>query len=519
MKLKEFDLIMQFDISRINVEVYSEEEARAIHKSYLDVVKSLEETRAVIDALKKKEQALIREIEYHEAALAPHKRLPDDVLQQIYIQCANAYGRVTIPLFDNTVRPPQLVISHVCSSWRKLALNTGALWDNIRLTQLWKFEKHLDVSIAWLRRAGALPVSLELDIPELRYTPSFSFAALFQGSYRSMRIALLDLSVGWDRLPELFALPDDALSHVQEIRMVTDINSSLLPSRTPSFIRHTRYLRRGARRLAIHTLRRVTFSWGQIRHLDCYSWMTAADWLDLLSQMVSLEECRLYVVNGGSNDLVFRRKEVMFPNLQVFVVNGKDAEDALTTIIKLISAPGVKKLVIEGTLNLGNEIVTILGTRFNLSQLEEIDFCKLSGNIPFDMLLREATSMRCVVLTQGRSLEKSFLSGLAGGLLGPCLESIEIPRSCEAQEIFDMVEARRRRSESSDNHGSQKITPFKYVRFWSGGDRTDFAEKIDAFMALGVEIVINDYGVAPEPKPERWCELIHPVHISDWYKL
>ncbi|KAF8626808.1 hypothetical protein AX17_006465 [Amanita inopinata Kibby_2008] len=505
---------MQFDISRINVETYSEEETRAIHKSYMDVVKSLEETRAAIDALQKKEQMLIRDIEYHEAALAPHKRLPDDVLQQIFIECVNAYGRVTIPLNYNTVRPPQLVISHVCSSWRKLATSTGVLWDNIKLTQLWKFEKHLDVSIAWLRRAGALPVSLELNHPEPR--TNCSLATLIQGPFRSMRIALLDLRIRSDTIPELFALPDDALPHVQEIRMVTGINADLLPSRTPSFMRHTRYLHLGIGQINIRTLRRVALPWGQIRHLNCYARMTAADWLDLLSQMVSLEECRVYVVNERSSDYLLRRKEVKLPNLQVFVVNGSGAEDALTMIIKSISAPEVKKLVIEGILNLGHEIISILKTRFNLDQLEEINFCKLSGSIPMDMLLREATSMRRVVLTDGITLEKFILSGLAGGQFGPCLDSVEIPRYCEVQEILDMVEERRRTSESSD--GSQKITPFKYVRFWARANHKRFYEsftgKLDAFKALGVEIVINGYGAPRNEDPERWSELIHPVHIN-----
>ncbi|KAF8626791.1 hypothetical protein AX17_006450 [Amanita inopinata Kibby_2008] len=490
---------MQFDISTINFEVYSEEEARAIRESYLDAVKLLEETRAIIDGLQKKEQMLIRSIEYYGAALAPHKRLPADVLQQIFIQCANAYGRVTIPLNYNTVRPPQLVISHVCSSWRKLALNTGALWDNIKLDRHRKFEKQLDVYIAWLRRAGLLPVSLRLSVPRHTYNPNFSLSALFQGPYRSMRIALLDLSIEFDRIPELFALPDDALPYVQEIRMATDINANLLPSRTPSFIRHTRYLRLVAGQLDIHTLRRVALPWEQIRHLNCRFQMTAADWLDLLSQMVSLEECRVHVVNERSSDHLLRRKEVKLPDLRVFVVIGWGCEEALRI------------------LNLDHEIISILKTRFNLDRLEEIDFCKLSGNIPFDILLREATSMRRVVLTGGETLEKSILSGLAGGRLGPCLDSIEIPRYCAVQEIFDMIDERQRRlAESSDS--SQKITPFKYVRIWARADNErfydSFEEKVDAFKALGVKIVISGYGAPRKRYPGRWSELVHPVHID-----
>ncbi|KAF8637799.1 hypothetical protein AX17_002569 [Amanita inopinata Kibby_2008] len=505
--------MIEFDISRVNDEVYSEEKTRAIRRSYLDAVKSLEETRATIDAPQKKKETLIRDIEYYEAALAPQKRLPDDILREIFIQYTDAYGRVTIPLYLNADCPPQLVLSHVCSSWRTLALSTGRIWSNVKVDQPADLEKPFDASITWLQRAGTVPVSLELTIPLFMFSNNFKLATLFQGPLRPVRITLLDLSIAFDRIAELFALPDDALPHVQEIRIATVIEPDFLPSRTPSFICHTRYLLCGPAHVDNYVLRMVAFPWGQMRHLSLCTPMTATDCLDLLSQMISLEQCQLRLVNESGNNLVRHGKGVTLPKLQVFVVNGGRAEDALTTIIKSISALGMKKLVVEGILNLGKEMIAILRTRFNLCRLEEIDFCYLRDRIPIDVLLREATSMRRVVLTSGMNLEKCVLSGLAEGYFGPCLDSIEIPRGCGVQEILDMVKARRRRSESSNNQGDQKITPFKYVRFWSQENPKGFAEKIDAFKALGVEIVINGYPAAPDPDPERWSELVQPTHI------
>ncbi|KAF8630541.1 hypothetical protein AX17_005400 [Amanita inopinata Kibby_2008] len=348
---------------------------------------------------------------------------------------------------------------------------------------------------------------------------SLTYAALFQGPLRPVRITLLDLSIGDYEIAELFAVPDDALPHVQEIRLDMDIRVNSLPLRIPSFIRHTRYIRfcgqgRGVIRPDGNALHRIAFPWGQMRHLNCQAQMTTTNCLNLLDQMTLLEECCLCVVNEHRDNLVLRRKEVKLSKLQVFHINCCYGDSgALTTIIKSISAPGMKNLKIRGSLNLGEEITTVLKTRFNLNLLDEIDLCDLRGNIPINTLLREATSMRRVVLTSGKTRERPVLSGLAEGHFGPCLDSIEIPRYCKVQEILDMVEARRRISETSDNHGDQKITPFKYVRFWSQENRENFAEKIEAFKTLGVEIVINGHPADPGRKPERWSELVQPRHI------
>ncbi|KAF8628956.1 hypothetical protein AX17_005881 [Amanita inopinata Kibby_2008] len=239
--------------------------------------------------------------------------------------------------------------------------------------------------------------------------------------------------------------------------------------------------------------------------------MTATDCLDLLEQMVLLEECHLCVVNEHGDNLELC-KEVKLPKLRVLAVNGSGAENALTSIVKSISAPEIKRLVIEGTLNLGEDMIPALKTRFNLDLLEEIDFFQLSGDTPIDALLREATSLLHVVLPEGGNLEEYILSGLAAGHLGPCIDSIVISRDCKVQEILDMVEARRRISELSDSHGSQKITPFRYVGFWNK-ENFKFAEKIAAFKTLGVEIVMSGFPDAPDPDPETWSELTHPFHI------
>ncbi|KIL56551.1 hypothetical protein M378DRAFT_29213, partial [Amanita muscaria Koide BX008] len=62
--------------------------------------------------------------------LAPHHWLPVEVMQHIFGLSATTFGKVFLPPNKSDL-PPQLVLSHVCSAWRQLALGCGALWNDI----------------------------------------------------------------------------------------------------------------------------------------------------------------------------------------------------------------------------------------------------------------------------------------------------------------------------------------------------------------------------------------------------
>ena len=60
-------------------------------------------------------------------ALAPRKKLPPDVLRSIFHFCNE--GEMKFPLSKRGV----LRITHVCSAWRQLALETPSLWSGVRI--------------------------------------------------------------------------------------------------------------------------------------------------------------------------------------------------------------------------------------------------------------------------------------------------------------------------------------------------------------------------------------------------
>ena len=109
--------------------VYSEEEEVFIRTVRL-AAETLLQSETVDGDLERREVVdLIRRCKI---ALASHKRLPPDVLRFIFQICTET--RVEFSLSRPGVDLRLLRITHVCSAWRQLALETPALWNNICLT-------------------------------------------------------------------------------------------------------------------------------------------------------------------------------------------------------------------------------------------------------------------------------------------------------------------------------------------------------------------------------------------------
>ncbi|KAH6880989.1 hypothetical protein BKA70DRAFT_171766 [Coprinopsis sp. MPI-PUGE-AT-0042] len=86
--------------------------------------------------------------------LVPIKRVPDDVLREIFMQSLPT--QVTF----NCLEAP-LLLSHICGHWRALALDCAQLWTSLKITP-----KQSDIQIAlrdelvlaWLERCKVSPV-------------------------------------------------------------------------------------------------------------------------------------------------------------------------------------------------------------------------------------------------------------------------------------------------------------------------------------------------------------------------
>jgi len=110
---------------------------------------------------------LAEQITRYREALAPHKKLSEDVLRHIFtLACDDSDVAVLDPATANTQAAVKL--SYVCSAWRRLALEIPRLWVQIKLEMqhsrradiIDKNDRKIQLAEIWLARGGCLPRAL-----------------------------------------------------------------------------------------------------------------------------------------------------------------------------------------------------------------------------------------------------------------------------------------------------------------------------------------------------------------------
>ncbi|KJA16742.1 hypothetical protein HYPSUDRAFT_47001 [Hypholoma sublateritium FD-334 SS-4] len=84
--------------------------------------------KALYDALTEQHTELSCEISRHQALMAPIRRLPVDIIQEIFVRCLpTAHDAIISP------RECPILLTRICSGWRHIALKTAALWASIHV--------------------------------------------------------------------------------------------------------------------------------------------------------------------------------------------------------------------------------------------------------------------------------------------------------------------------------------------------------------------------------------------------
>ncbi|KIJ24575.1 hypothetical protein M422DRAFT_88704, partial [Sphaerobolus stellatus SS14] len=78
--------------------------------------------RQQLEELENQRDALEERLQFHQAMVAPIRRLFPELLMRVFGFCIET----DTPSFRRNSAP--LVLTHVCHSWRQLALNCPSLW-------------------------------------------------------------------------------------------------------------------------------------------------------------------------------------------------------------------------------------------------------------------------------------------------------------------------------------------------------------------------------------------------------
>ncbi|GLB44673.1 hypothetical protein LshimejAT787_1800100 [Lyophyllum shimeji] len=178
----------------------------------------LRESEVRLSSLDKNENLLIERkrltlhLSHVRVALAPHKRLPAEILGKIFA-CAVDGDPVEFP-----IRPLQLfwVLRQVCSKWRQVALHDPRIWNAVILDgfsiKRQQLPDMISIITTLIPRTG--PLSLTLRHPTREY-----FVAVVEGIIIPFVHCLtqLNLEIPAHALPDLFALSHHSLGNLQSL--------------------------------------------------------------------------------------------------------------------------------------------------------------------------------------------------------------------------------------------------------------------------------------------------------------
>ncbi|KAJ7490855.1 hypothetical protein FB451DRAFT_1221262 [Mycena latifolia] len=127
----------------------------------------LNEMEASILQLKVTRCALKAAIDAHQALMAPLRRIPQDVLGEIFVAC--------LPTAHNALLDPDeapLLLGRICRQWRNVAYSTPRIWSSLHIPSgtpplNWEMTRSVESKLenavgAWLDRSGACPLSISL---------------------------------------------------------------------------------------------------------------------------------------------------------------------------------------------------------------------------------------------------------------------------------------------------------------------------------------------------------------------
>ncbi|ESK88759.1 hypothetical protein Moror_17147 [Moniliophthora roreri MCA 2997] len=148
----------------------SPKEILDIQKILLEPAKELHALDEQIAQLQARRDKLKSFIDNHRALLSPIRRVPSDILREIFVQCLPKDHLPT-----HNIHQAPLLLTGICRSWREVAITTPRLWNRIHIvfrypcsppvTDFFRslMKANTEGLDLWLERSGTMPLTLSLN--------------------------------------------------------------------------------------------------------------------------------------------------------------------------------------------------------------------------------------------------------------------------------------------------------------------------------------------------------------------
>ncbi|KAJ6493266.1 hypothetical protein C8R45DRAFT_989253 [Mycena sanguinolenta] len=257
-------------------------------------------------------------INVHTALVSPVRRLPDDIMQEIFLAARPSDRN---PAMTSDEAP--LLLCRICKSWRTIALTTPSLWSSLHIVvpSLSALPQLTEKATTWLGRSGVVPLDISLLYSRTSdvhrdISPLTSILLGVSRRWQNMELALTDgrafASLTADDVPLLqkFKFHDAA----DNVRRTT---APLTFLGAPSL--------RSLECRSVHYILDSPISWGTLTQLVSEYLLSYHDAFRILNQCPLLETCELVVHGRRSrpDDIAWHNssaKTISLPNVRHFSV-------------------------------------------------------------------------------------------------------------------------------------------------------------------------------------------------------
>ncbi|KAJ7780747.1 hypothetical protein DFH07DRAFT_439107 [Mycena maculata] len=347
--------------SRLNTNyVPSDAEVQEIRNTLTEPLRQLSllderlvQMQAAMDELTVQRASLKDEIDQHKALISPVRRIPQDILEEIFLSCLPTRQYMLID-----ARQAPLLLGHICRHWRAISHSIPRLWASLHIPWTTPVVDRVlqapvpvsgfaEVIHGWLGRSGSMPQSLSIAFREtLPIEPIWQpLMAVFGRVHRLELLVGLKDDVGSDSDGFGDDLPEERVNDTLALLMGcrADDFPCLESLRISAMEDFGQTYWHDSELLQVFSLRRVSLEiralsptklplqWAELTELDLYceevcvsvladfdGGLTAQDVLDIIGRCTKLVKCRLRITSSSLSS--FNGNSTTAPILQSLVL-------------------------------------------------------------------------------------------------------------------------------------------------------------------------------------------------------
>jgi hypothetical protein len=117
----------------------------------------------IVDNLTRERDTLNEYIRDHRALISGARRVPRDVLEEVFVLCLPADQNAKMRTYESPV-----LLGRICSAWREVSLTSPRLWSSLHVDADprpdAKLQHRVEAAESWLNRSGSLLLSISFTV-------------------------------------------------------------------------------------------------------------------------------------------------------------------------------------------------------------------------------------------------------------------------------------------------------------------------------------------------------------------